>query len=67
MLGDLKYKSVFDSLDLEGVEDGWDVSLKLHVDDGTDDLHRMGCTCEICPAFEENWDTVLRRLRTNIN
>jgi hypothetical protein len=38
MLSDFQYKSVFDSFDLEGVEDGGDISLKLHVDDGTNDL-----------------------------
>ena len=39
MLSDLEDESVFDSLDLECVEDRWDVSVELHVNDGTNDLY----------------------------
>jgi len=38
MLGDLEDESVLDALYFEGVEDGWDLTFELHVDDGTDDL-----------------------------
>ena len=38
MLGDLKDETVRHAVDLEGVKDGWEVSIELHVDDGTDDL-----------------------------
>ena len=38
MLGDLENESVFGSLHLEGVEDGREVSLELHINDCSDDL-----------------------------
>ena len=38
MLGDLEHESVFGSLDLKGVEDFWEVSFELDIDNGTNDL-----------------------------
>ena len=38
MLGDLEDKSDWKSLDLKSVLDWWEVSLELHVNDGTNDL-----------------------------
>jgi hypothetical protein len=39
MLSDLEDESVFDSFDLECVENRWDVSVELHVNDGSNDLY----------------------------
>ena len=41
MLGDLQHESAFDALDLEGVENGGQVTLELHIDDGTNDLRDL--------------------------
>ena len=41
MLGDLQHESAVDTLDLEGVENGRQVTLELHIDDGTDDLRDL--------------------------
>jgi hypothetical protein len=38
VLGDFKNKSVWYSLDLKGVENWWEVSLELDINDGTNDL-----------------------------
>ena len=38
MLGDLQHQSAADTLDLEGVQNGGQVTLELHIDDGTNDL-----------------------------
>lgn len=38
MLGNFEHQPVFDSFDLEGVEDGRDVSLELDIYDCADDL-----------------------------
>lgn len=73
MLGDLEDESVLDALYFEGVEDGWDLTLELHVDDGTDDLSGGRATCEICPflsaaalAVEKRERAPLIMLRINI-
>jgi hypothetical protein len=73
MLGDLEDESVLDTLDFEGVEDGGDLSLELHVDDGTDDLSGRRATCEIWPflrvaalAVEKSERAPLIMLRINI-
>ena len=47
MLGDLKDESVFNTLDLEGVQDWWEVTLELHIDDGTDDLRDLANSGEV--------------------
>jgi uncharacterized protein YbbK (DUF523 family) len=52
MLCDFKDKSVFNSLNLEGIEDWWYFSLELHINDCTDDLNREERTCDICPFLE---------------
>ena len=41
MLGDLQHESAIDALDLEGVENGGQVTLELHIDDGTNDLRDL--------------------------
>jgi hypothetical protein len=41
MLGDLEHESVLDSLNFEGVENGGQGALELHVHDGTDDLRDL--------------------------
>jgi hypothetical protein len=73
MLGDLENESVLDTLHLEGVEDGRDLTLELHVDDGADDLRGKGATWEIWPFLRAAALTVekselapLMRLRINI-
>lgn len=38
VLSDLKDKSVLGSLDFECVEDGWELSVEVDVDDGTNNL-----------------------------
>ena len=38
MLGNLENESVFGSLHLEGVQDWWEVSFELHINDGSNDL-----------------------------
>ena len=38
MLGNFKYKSVAYSLNLKGIENRREVTLKLHIHDGTNDL-----------------------------
>ena len=38
MLGHLQHQSVFDTVYFEGVEDGWDFSLELHIYDCSDNL-----------------------------
>lgn len=43
MLGDLEHKTVLSTLDLKSVEDGREISVELHVDDGTDDLRDSSC------------------------
>ena len=52
MLSHLKDKSVLHTLNLKSVENGRNLSLKLHVDHSPDDLHNSSPTCEICPFFE---------------
>lgn len=52
MLGDLEHKSVLHALDLERVEDGRNLALKLHVNHSADDLRPPSRTCEICPFLE---------------
>lgn len=41
MLGDLEHESVFSSVDLKGVENWGQLSLELHVDDGTNNLRNL--------------------------
>ena len=38
MLGDLQHESAVDTLDFEGVQNRGQVTLELHIDDGTNDL-----------------------------
>ncbi len=38
MLGDLEDETVLSALNLKGVKNGGDLTIELHVDDGTDDL-----------------------------
>ena len=73
MLGDFEDESVLDALHFECVEDGWDLTFELHVDDGTDDLNGGRATCEICPflsaaalAVEKRERAPLIMLRINI-
>lgn len=73
MLGDFEDKSVLNTLDFKGVEDGGDLSFELHVDDGADDLSGTGSTCEIWPflraaalTVEKSEVAPLMRLRINI-
>jgi hypothetical protein len=53
VLGNFQNQSVLDAFDLQGVEDGGDFALELHVHDGSDDLRRAASTWEICPFFRE--------------
>jgi len=46
-------ESMLDSFNLESVEDGWNLSFELHINDCSNDLHNIRCTCEICPFLEE--------------
>ena len=46
MLSDLKNESIVDTLDLEGVEDRWELALELHIDDGTNNLRDLTSGCE---------------------
>jgi peptide chain release factor 1 len=41
MLGDLENKSVASSLDLHSIEDRRELSLKLHIDNGSDNLRHL--------------------------
>ena len=41
MLGDLEDESVLGTLDLESIEDWWEVAFELDIDDGTDDLGHL--------------------------
>lgn len=52
MLSHLKHQSVLHALNLQSVENGRNLSLKLHVDHSADDLHTSSPTCEICPFLE---------------
>ena len=38
MLSDLEHETVLSAVDLEGVENGGESTIELHVDDGTNDL-----------------------------
>jgi len=74
MLGNFEDQPVLDSFDLKSIEDGGNVSLKLHIYDCADDLAIRVRTWEICPflrvavafAVEKAWMVLLRRLRTNM-
>ena len=56
VLGDLKNESVFDTLNLKSVKNWWKISLKLDIDDGTDDLRNFtnGDLGGECPYLIEN-------------
>lgn len=41
VLSDLQDQSVVDSLHLKGVQDGWQVTLELDIDDGSNDLRNF--------------------------
>lgn len=41
MLSDFQNESVWNSSDFEGVQNWWEVTLKLHIDDGTDNLRNL--------------------------
>ena len=41
VLGDLEHESVLDTLDFKSVENWWESSLELHVDDGTNNLRNL--------------------------
>ena len=73
MLCHLEDEPVLYSFDFECVEDGWDLTFELHVDDGADDLNGGRATCEICPflsaaalAVEKRERAPLIMLRINI-
>jgi hypothetical protein len=53
MLGNFEDKSVLDSFNFECIENGRNLSFELHIHDGTNDLHEVRHTCEICPFLSE--------------
>jgi len=41
MLSDLKNEAVFGTLNFESVENGWELTFKLDINDGTNDLRNL--------------------------
>jgi hypothetical protein len=41
MLSDFQYKSDIDTLDLKRIKNWWEVSFKLDIDNGTNDLRNL--------------------------